>query len=221
MWNTTVIKDQYEIHLYKTDGKDIKLNQTTNEHYCISISKKNRTLWMTSGSKSSVNVKWNIDKLDEKSGEEKKDIAINLHKQFGHLVDSNKLKCLACEAHIDDKDGCNTCNRYRRALAHPVVSFPLGKEFNNIVALDLKFVWQEVNVKRKRRGHCKPNYKTLDYNICFSSLWLCDASRSWYLKVCEELINVWVKVSIFDMRCFTGDTKENYMLSCGWFLLCR
>ena len=35
---------------------------------------------------------------------------------------------------------CDTCDRYKKARARPVVSMPLANDFNDVVAMDLKFV---------------------------------------------------------------------------------
>ena len=37
---------------------------------------------------------------------------------------------------------CDTCKRFQRTPARPVVSLPMATEFNDVVAMDLK-VWQQ------------------------------------------------------------------------------
>ena len=72
---------------------------------------------------SSIKVFLTIDHLDRKTIKEKHEIAAKLHKQFGHPVDSIKLKQLLKDANITDKeldaqidsvtDNCDACDRYR------------------------------------------------------------------------------------------------------------
>ena len=99
---------------------------------------------------SSIKVVLSIDHLDKKTIKEKHEIATKLHKQFGHPVDSMKLKQLLKDANITDKEldaqidsltgSCDTCDRYRKVRSRPVVFLPLAKDLNDCLALDLKFL---------------------------------------------------------------------------------
>ena len=72
-----------------------------------------------------------------------------LHKQFAHPR-SIKLKELIRKSGVNDKsieqivdtvsDNCDICRRFRRPPLRPVVTFPLASEFNEVVAMDLKFI---------------------------------------------------------------------------------
>ena len=72
-----------------------------------------------------------------------------LHKQFAHPR-SIKLKELIRKSGVNDKsieqivdtvsDNCDICKRFRRLPLRPVVVFPLASEFNEVVAMDLKFI---------------------------------------------------------------------------------
>ena len=72
-----------------------------------------------------------------------------LHKQFAHPK-SIKLKELIRKSGVNDKgieqivdtvsDNCDICKRFRRPPLRPVVTFPLASEFNEVVAMDLKFI---------------------------------------------------------------------------------
>ena len=72
--------------------------------------------------------------------------AMKLHKQFGHPVESGKLKKLLHEAGIFDEklekaiekviETCDTCSRYKKARSRPVVCFSLAKDFNECLVLD-------------------------------------------------------------------------------------
>ena len=98
---------------------------------------------------SSIKVFLTIDCLDKKTIKEKHEIATKLHSQSGHPVDSIKLKQLLKDANITDKeldaqidsvtDNCDTCDSYRKVRSRPVVSLPSAHDFNDCLALDLKF----------------------------------------------------------------------------------
>ena len=104
-------------------GKRVALMHTSGGHYCIPISSKPAAIMQPSHA-SSIKVYLTIDHLDKKTIKEKHEIATKLHKQFGHPVDSIKLKQLLKDANITDKeldvqidsvtDNCDTCDRYRK-----------------------------------------------------------------------------------------------------------
>ena len=125
-------------------GEDIPLRFTSSGHYCIPISAKHEIL------NNKEKVFLTIKDLDSKTIEEKERIADKLHKQFGHPLDSYKLKKLVKEAKIYDKDllksidkvtrKCDTCKRYGKKKPRPVVALSLAKDFNDYVTMDLKFI---------------------------------------------------------------------------------
>ena len=132
-------------------GQDIMLNITSNGHYCVPISRKQAVLNAREKNVNpSFDVNLSINELPTKSKNEKEAVAIKLHKQFGHPIDSDRLKKLLRDAQIADTEleeavdkiteTCNTCARYKKANLRPVVAFDLGKEFNDVLALDLKFI---------------------------------------------------------------------------------
>ena len=84
-------------------GQDLKLNQTSTGHYCVPISIKQDIL-DSIDTESNVNVGLTINNLSEKSDTEKKAIAVKLHTQFGHPLDSNQLKSLLRDAEIHDEE---------------------------------------------------------------------------------------------------------------------
>ena len=103
---------------------------------------------------SSIKVFLTIDHLNKKTIKEKHEIATKLHKQFGHPVDSIKLKQLKLlkDANITDKeldaqidsvtDSCDTCDCYRKVHSRPVVSLPSAHDFNDCLALDLSKIFE-------------------------------------------------------------------------------
>ena len=137
-------------------GKDITLNLTANGHYCIPISAKQSLLNKTENpnAKTEQLINLTITDLPKMSRDQKESVALKLHKQFGHPIDSNRLKKMLHEAKIFDGElekyidyvtnSCDTCNRYRKAQSRPVVSFSLGEDFNDVLALDLKFIGNHI-----------------------------------------------------------------------------
>ena len=129
-------------------GKRVALMHTSGSHYCISISSKPAAI-MQPNHASSIKLFLTVDHLDKKTIKEKHEIATKLHKQFGHHVDSIKLKQLLKDANITDKgldaqidsvtDNCDICDCYRKVRSRPVVSLPLAQDFSDCLALDLKF----------------------------------------------------------------------------------
>ena len=91
-----------------------------------------------------------INDLPSKSPADKRAIAVKLHSQYGHPIDSQKLKTVLQEASISDSEllkqidsvteECDICSRYRKARSRPVVSLPLARNFNDCLAMDLKFI---------------------------------------------------------------------------------
>ena len=77
----------------------------------------------------------------------------SLHKKFIHPP-AEKLKKLIKESGIDDKtimsavdqisNECSTCKIFKATPPRPSVSFPLASVFNEVVALDLKFIDQQI-----------------------------------------------------------------------------
>ena len=129
-------------------GKEIALQHTSNGHYCVPLTPKQVAVNMISNKVTNVN--FTVNDMSNKTLTEKKAIALKLHKQFGHPVDSNKLKGLLQEAKIHDNEllqqidivtkSCDTCSRYMKARSRPVVSLPIASDVNDCMALDLKFL---------------------------------------------------------------------------------
>ena len=88
-----------------------------------------------------------LNNIDKKGKVEKLKIATKLHKQFSHSS-AKKLCDLVKSAGLKDAEfidilmklplTCQTCIRYKKPAPRPVVGFPLGTHFNQIVAMDIK-----------------------------------------------------------------------------------
>ena len=78
---------------------------------------------------------------------EKYKVALKLHGQFSH-PHSDKIKALLRDAeiiddelekHLVDLDNlCNIWNKYKKVKPRPCVGFPMARNFNETVAMDLK-----------------------------------------------------------------------------------
>ena len=74
-------------------------------------------------------------------------MTLKLQKQFSHLR-SYKLKKFLTDGGVNNKEfldmilkieqHCIVCTKYRRPPAKPIVTFPLTREFDESVAIDLK-----------------------------------------------------------------------------------
>lgn len=115
-------------------GKSIKLSCATTGHYYLPLipfrgENAVRALVAMNGS------------------EDKCKVALKLHKQFAH-PSARRLKLLFKDAGIVDPDynaliddisqTCEVCRKYRKTPPRPVVSLPLARDFNDVVAMDLK-----------------------------------------------------------------------------------
>lgn len=117
-------------------GTDVQLQCTSSGHYCVPIDQ------------SSVDVQETTEALLSSHVEEDKSkVIVKLHKQFAH-PSAKRLKSLMKDAggYTEDhlkcvdavSESCETCKKYKKTPARPVVSLPLATEFNEVVAIDLK-----------------------------------------------------------------------------------
>ena len=125
-------------------GRKIDLQCTSNGHYCIPLSPKQVAV-----NHGTVNVTLSVNNLEEKTVKEKHDVALKLHKQFGHPC-ASKLKTLVSNTSIHNNellhkldevsDNCDTCLQYNKARSRPIVSLPLASDVNDCLAMDVKFL---------------------------------------------------------------------------------
>ena len=120
---------------------------TSSGHYAVPISRTEKLLANMDSTDDSEKVFLTKNNLSSKSSDEKKKIAKKLHCQFGHSS-SEKLKKLLQSANIHDKElieeinnieeQCDICLQYKKPKLRPVVGFSLSKDFNDVVAVDVK-----------------------------------------------------------------------------------
>ena len=126
-------------------GFHINLEITSSGHYTIALSKTRNFL--------NNNINQEEEKafiavdVDKMSYQEKEKMVTKLHNQFGH-PSYDKLSKFLTNAGV--KDGqffdilqefsakCDVCLKYKRKNPRPVVGLSLAKEFNDVIAMDLK-----------------------------------------------------------------------------------
>ena len=132
-----------KINLYLSEdraevfGKEVPLNSTTSEHYCIPIDKAQ-----------SVSVEKVfavcLEELDDKKREA---CVLKLHRQFAHpplekfirlLKDAGAWKEEFYPLIAKVYSQCELCEVYKKTPLRPSVAMPMAQEFNQIVAMDLK-----------------------------------------------------------------------------------
>ena len=119
----------------------VSLSVTANGHYMIPLEQsKTKT-------RETIQEALFCKKFERANDAEHLQIAKKIHKQFDHPK-SHKLKSLCSDAGVVDKkflnmfdtieDECDICIRYKKAPLRPIVGFTLAREFNHVVAIDLK-----------------------------------------------------------------------------------
>ena len=126
--------------------QQIRLELTSNGHYCIDILKdydadKNDIL------ETSIDTKDILVVNEQMSDKEKRTIFEKLHKQFGHASTDRIKRLLTCAGQKissesskvlhDVIDKCDTCLMHKPTPRKPAVCLPLAGDFNETVAVDL------------------------------------------------------------------------------------
>ena len=136
------VKDKINIF-----GKEIDLKFTSSGHYAIPLNEYQKSSELTIEEQKFTEILLTIDNIEKKSEKEKQQIAVKLHKQFGHpkssrLIDLIKTSGITDKNFIDIvkelDEKCDICLRYKKPKSRPVVGFSLAHDFNETVAMDLK-----------------------------------------------------------------------------------
>ena len=120
-------------------GQNVPIESSFNGHYSISILPE-----ITSNFDDTEQV---LIFEESETVEEKRKKLTKLHKQFGHASNNNLLHLIK-NAGLDTKNiskiveeitkQCNICKLYKKPLPRPAVSIPKSLSFNEIVAMDLR-----------------------------------------------------------------------------------
>ena len=126
-------------------GFHINLEITSSGHYTIPLSKTRNFLNNNiNQEEEKVFIAVNVDKM---SHQEKEKMATKLHNQSGHPSYDKLFKFLT---NAGVKDGqffdilqdfsakCDVCPKYKRKNPRPVVGLSSAKEFNDVIAMNLK-----------------------------------------------------------------------------------
>ena len=126
-------------------GKVQDLHFTTSGHYCIPLDRKHKIISYKDQNATKVMF---TDTLDNKTSQEKKSVAVKLHKQFCH-PGTFRLRKLLQDGGVNDEEffklieevekTCDICCKYKHPPSKSIVCFPLSKEFNESVAMDIKY----------------------------------------------------------------------------------
>ena len=88
-------------------GQQIEVQHASNGHDCVPITSKQIPIGNLS-SKHNPTVPMKIllsaKNLDQRNSKEKHDIATKLHRQFGHPLESKKLRDLCLEVGVNDQE---------------------------------------------------------------------------------------------------------------------
>ena len=138
-------RDNAEID-FRTDsvsllGEKVEVKVSKSGHLCVSLEPR----------RGAHNVKQVLFSsplnVADTLGNEKK--ILKLHKQFAH-PSAERLKQLirnsgVTDTHLNEivdnvSQSCDVCKRFQKSPPRPAVGFPLATEFNEIVAMDIKFI---------------------------------------------------------------------------------
>ena len=122
-------------------GEEVMVKLSKTGHYCLPLTSDNREEIVQNVLFSSP--------INPGSETENLKKVTKLHKQFAH-PSSERLKRLIWNSGVRDPgidkvvddvtQKCDICKRFRRSPPRPIVTFPLASEFNETVAMDIKFI---------------------------------------------------------------------------------
>ena len=121
----------------------IDVIETESGHLCVPITNRN-----VKQSVKQVLFSCPLQKDDDKANVSK---ISKLHKQFAHPTPEKLIDLIRTSGIVDKKiedtvkeisKNCDICARFKRPPLRPVVAMPLASEFNEVVAMDLKFIDQ-------------------------------------------------------------------------------
>ena len=122
-------------------GEKVEVKVSKSGHLCVSLEPRRGT----------HNVKQVLFSsplnVNDVSGNEKK--ILKLHKQFAHPSAERLTQLIrnsgVTDTHLNEivntvSQSCDVCKRFRKPPPRPAVGFPLAAEFNETVAMDIKFI---------------------------------------------------------------------------------
>ena len=120
---------------------------TSSGHYSLVLNDNKKVLEDTNSQNTKVT-------LHVKQEYSTKDVALKLHSQFFHPPPERLIKLVRNSSWPDKKpliemihrvsSDCTICKEYKHPSPRPVVGFSMATEFNDVVAMDLKFFQGEI-----------------------------------------------------------------------------
>ena len=151
-----------------------------------------------------------LQKDDDKANQSK---ISKLHKQFAH-PNPDKLIDLIRNSGITDKkiedtvkaisNNCDICARFKRPPLRPVVAMPLASEFNEVVAMDLKFINQI------------PILHMIDHATRYSMSLRIPNKKA--MTVVEGIMNYWIRIFGAPSKYFLTDNGGEFVNQELWEL---
>ena len=125
-------------------GENINLINTTSGHYAVPITAKSNLIRNLE-----ENSSFKYTFVSTTQHPDRKALALKLHRQFAHPP-SNRLIKLVNQSNLSEdsslkdeiqkvSDSCETCLRYKKPPPRPCVGLPHATEFNQCLAMDIKF----------------------------------------------------------------------------------
>lgn len=120
-------------------GEQIKLIITSTGHYAVPISRNRAILEQNA----------NINLLSTIPNMNNEQIALKLHRQFAHPPPERLIKLIEKSNYVNHElnskikeisNNCEICRRYQKRSPRPVVGMPMASHFNEVVAMDIKFI---------------------------------------------------------------------------------
>ena len=113
-------------------GENVKLSFTESGHYCIPISNKKQLI--SQNGKDQVKIVLHVSDLSSKGIEEKRKMALKLHRQFSH-PSKERLRSFVTSAGIKDQQflklietvssECEVCQLYKNQVPNLLLAFPM------------------------------------------------------------------------------------------------
>ena len=129
-------------------GENIKLINTSTGHYAIPLT-PNKNLINHLSETPSPCVDEKVVLLSRKPNLSASEVATKLHRQFAHPSAERLIRLLNRSEYKNNQDlknevttvtnSCDVCKRFKRAPSRPIVSLPVSSEFNELLAMDIKF----------------------------------------------------------------------------------
>ena len=163
-------------------GEEVPMKLSRTGHYCVPLVSEDK-----SGMVKNVLFTSPVDPSDSNKSNHKK--VLKLHKQFAHpapdrlkrLIWDSGVKDTAIDKTVDEvSQNCDICKRFRRSPARPVVTFPLATEFNETIAMDIKFI------------NSRPVLHLIDHATRYSRA--CLLANKKPMSVVQAIITHWIQV---------------------------